>query len=187
MAFPYSQAKEAGLSETPVDPQAQELRLHSLDDTSDKDSRTVEVPPLVPGENSELDASDKILSSSVEEEGQVNEATDSSLKGSEGEITTVPGPSHQSFAEDYPTQHTASSLHAASIHSTGLDIDSNPTETDHSDADSAIGSSVYSSTESTRSSVYDYVEENGRTYHRFKQGKYHLPNDEVSSYFLQLF
>jgi hypothetical protein len=186
MAFPYSQAKEVNLSKTP-DPQAQELSLHSLGGTSDKDSRTVEVPSLVPGQNIELDASDKISSPSVEEVGQVNEATDSALKGTDGGSTTVPEPSYQSFVEDEPTQHTVSSLHAASIHSTGLDIDSNPTETDHSDADSAIGSSVYSSTESTRSSVYDYVEENGRTYHRFKQGKYHLPNDEVSSYFLQLF
>ena len=187
MTFPYSQAKEANLSKTPADPQAQELSLHSLGGASDKDSRTVEVPLVVPGENIELDASDKISSPSVEEEGQVNEATGSAVKDSDGGSTAVPVPSHQSFAEDHPTQYTESSIHAASVFSTGLDIDSNPTETDHSDADSAIGSSVYSSTESTRSSVYDYVEENGRTYHRFKQGKYHLPNDEVSSYFLQLF
>jgi hypothetical protein len=64
-------------------------------------------------------------------------------------------------------------------YSTGLDVDSNPTETDGSDADSAIGPSVFSSTMSTNSSVYEFVEENGRTYHRFKEGKYYLPNDEV--------
>lgn len=29
-----------------------------------------------------------------------------------------------------------------------------------------------------RSSIYDHVEENGRTYHRYKQGKYPLPNDK---------
>lgn len=49
---------------------------------------------------------------------------------------------------------------------------------------------------SVRSSVYDYAEENGRTYHRFKEGRkvslrtvkspwltfieYIMPNDEVS-------
>lgn len=66
---------------------------------------------------------------------------------------------------------------------TGLDVDSNPTETDVSDSDSAIGNSVYSSTFSARSSVYDFVEENGRTYHRFKEGKYYLPNDEVCAQF----
>ncbi|KAK3685340.1 S-adenosyl-L-methionine-dependent methyltransferase [Podospora appendiculata] len=34
------------------------------------------------------------------------------------------------------------------------------------------------STNSLQSSIYDYVEENGRTYHRYKQGKYPLPNDQ---------
>ncbi|KAG0646045.1 putative methyltransferase tdiE [Hyphodiscus hymeniophilus] len=62
---------------------------------------------------------------------------------------------------------------------TGLDVDSNSNETDHSDADSAVGDSIYSSTYSTHSSVFDFVEENGRTYHRFKEGKYYLPNDEI--------
>ncbi|KAH8754051.1 S-adenosyl-L-methionine-dependent methyltransferase [Hyaloscypha finlandica] len=32
---------------------------------------------------------------------------------------------------------------------------------------------------SMRSSVYDHVAENGRTYHRYKEGKYALPNDET--------
>jgi hypothetical protein len=40
------------------------------------------------------------------------------------------------------------------------------------------------STMSARSSIYDYVEENGRTYHRYKEGKYYLPNDEVGFPFL---
>ncbi|KUJ18903.1 S-adenosyl-L-methionine-dependent methyltransferase, partial [Mollisia scopiformis] len=35
------------------------------------------------------------------------------------------------------------------------------------------------STTSIRSSIYENIEENGRTYHHFKQGKYNLPNDEV--------
>ena len=110
----------------------------------------------------------------------------------------------------------------------GLDVDSNPTNTEYSDADSAVGDSIYSSTYSTSSSVRDFVEENGRyvfsktydweaigniptlgkgrlvmkktkmfhvqpmevviliprssrTYHRFKEGRYYLPNDEVSA------
>lgn len=51
-----------------------------------------------------------------------------------------------------------------------------------SDADSAYdgdraSSILKSTTTSLRSSVYDYVEENGRTYHRYKEGKYPLPND----------
>ncbi len=32
---------------------------------------------------------------------------------------------------------------------------------------------------SVASSIYDHVVENGRTYHRYKEGKYMLPNDEV--------
>jgi len=31
---------------------------------------------------------------------------------------------------------------------------------------------------SVGSSVYDFAEENGRTYHKYKEGKYFLPNDE---------
>ena len=34
------------------------------------------------------------------------------------------------------------------------------------------------STQSVRASIYEYVEEYGRTFHRYKQGKYWLPNDE---------
>lgn len=35
-----------------------------------------------------------------------------------------------------------------------------------------------SSTASLSSSILDYRQENGRTYHRYKDGKYHLPNDD---------
>lgn len=53
-------------------------------------------------------------------------------------------------------------------------------DVDTSDTDSAIGSmNDWSSTQSTRSSIYDFVEENGRKYHRFREGRYHLPNDEI--------
>ncbi|KIW08646.1 hypothetical protein, variant [Verruconis gallopava] len=37
--------------------------------------------------------------------------------------------------------------------------------------------STFSSTASLRSSIYEHIEENGRTYHRYKEGKYPLPND----------
>lgn len=46
--------------------------------------------------------------------------------------------------------------------------------------DSAVGGmSFVSSTQSLSSSLYEHVVENGRTYHKFKEGKYPLPNDEV--------
>ncbi|KAH8821322.1 S-adenosyl-L-methionine-dependent methyltransferase [Xylogone sp. PMI_703] len=42
-----------------------------------------------------------------------------------------------------------------------------------------MGQSLLSSTQSMRSSLYESVVENGRTYHKYKQGKYYLPNDDV--------
>jgi hypothetical protein len=50
-----------------------------------------------------------------------------------------------------------------------------------SDIDSAIGDemSIVSSTASLLSSMMRACEENGRTYHGYKDGKYVLPNDRV--------
>lgn len=36
----------------------------------------------------------------------------------------------------------------------------------------------YLSTESVQSSIFEYEQENGRTYHAFRRGKYAIPNDE---------
>ncbi|KAI1076969.1 S-adenosyl-L-methionine-dependent methyltransferase [Whalleya microplaca] len=48
------------------------------------------------------------------------------------------------------------------------------------DRDSALGGMSYpSSTMSATSSIFDHIVENGRTYHRFKEGKYMLPNDAL--------
>ncbi|RDW68603.1 hypothetical protein BP5796_09260 [Coleophoma crateriformis] len=58
--------------------------------------------------------------------------------------------------------------------SPSIDTNSEPARDD----DSAIdGMSNASSTASLQSSLYASVEENGRTYHRYKEGKYPLPND----------
>lgn len=62
-----------------------------------------------------------------------------------------------------------------SISSSTLEVDFSPSAQDNSDADS-INTNL-SSTHSATSSVYDFVEEHGRTYHKYKQGKYVLPND----------
>lgn len=52
-------------------------------------------------------------------------------------------------------------------------------EADDYDGDSAIGSnSAVSSTASLASSIRKHREENGRTYHAYKEGKYPFPNDE---------
>ncbi|KAI3572312.1 S-adenosyl-L-methionine-dependent methyltransferase [Fusarium oxysporum f. sp. albedinis] len=53
-----------------------------------------------------------------------------------------------------------------------------PDDNDAGDQDSSLGDETASSTASLRSSILDYRHENGRTYHRFKDGKYNLPNDE---------
>lgn len=42
------------------------------------------------------------------------------------------------------------------------------------------------STQSIRSSIYEYIEEHGRTFHRYKQGKYWLPNDTLEQERLDL-
>ncbi|KAK3316842.1 S-adenosyl-L-methionine-dependent methyltransferase [Apodospora peruviana] len=61
----------------------------------------------------------------------------------------------------------------------GLSVDS--------DADSAMGDVDYPmSTASVRSSIYEYVEEYGRTFHRYKQGKYWMPNDKTEQERLDL-
>ncbi|RYC63364.1 hypothetical protein CHU98_g2838 [Xylaria longipes] len=62
--------------------------------------------------------------------------------------------------------------------STGLSVDNND-DGDDTDADSAVSdvNQAQSST-SVTSSVYNFVQEHGRTYHRYKEGKYWMPNDE---------
>ncbi|KAK1460881.1 hypothetical protein CMEL01_15178 [Colletotrichum melonis] len=46
------------------------------------------------------------------------------------------------------------------------------------DGESLVGPSVASSSTSVNSSILDYRIENGRTYHKYKDGKYAMPNDE---------
>lgn len=48
---------------------------------------------------------------------------------------------------------------------------------DNSDADSGYGDEAIS-TQSLRSSIFDYEQENGRSYHAYKAGKYVMPNDD---------
>ncbi|KAK2012806.1 methyltransferase domain-containing protein [Colletotrichum eremochloae] len=49
------------------------------------------------------------------------------------------------------------------------------------DADSAMGASVLGSSASMTSSIMKYREENGRTYHAYREGRYVLPNDAVEN------
>ncbi|KAF9769135.1 hypothetical protein IL306_013497 [Fusarium sp. DS 682] len=61
-----------------------------------------------------------------------------------------------------------------------LAVDEHAAE-DDTDADSALGDDAGSDTTSLRSSVLRYREENGRTYHAYKDGAYALPNDEIEN------
>ncbi|KAF9870700.1 hypothetical protein CkaCkLH20_11802 [Colletotrichum karsti] len=60
-------------------------------------------------------------------------------------------------------------------------------EADDQDYDSALDMrSVASSIRSVDSSIMDYRIENGRTYHRYNDGKYNIPNDEIETERLDL-
>ncbi|KAK1723941.1 hypothetical protein CaCOL14_011442 [Colletotrichum acutatum] len=54
-------------------------------------------------------------------------------------------------------------------------------EREWDDSSSDHGSSFASSTTSLNSSIFQHRLENGRTYHKYKDGKYHWPNDEKES------
>ncbi|KAI8267005.1 Secondary metabolism regulator laeA [Colletotrichum sp. SAR11_239] len=85
----------------------------------------------------------------------------------------VPRTSIASFTEQDEVESTH--VPSTSASSVELSIDS-----DMSDADSALwlDGGRASSSASVASSLYRFVEEFGRTYHRYKEGKYFLPNDE---------
>jgi hypothetical protein len=52
-------------------------------------------------------------------------------------------------------------------------------ENDDYAADSVFGDDMPSSTASVASSIFKYRQENGRTYHAYKDGAYPAPNDEI--------
>lgn len=54
-----------------------------------------------------------------------------------------------------------------------------PEEPYISDNDSTYYDDEACSTHSIRSSIYDYEESNGRSYHAYHAGKYYVPNDAV--------
>ena len=49
---------------------------------------------------------------------------------------------------------------------------------DDASSDSGFSEPDQVSTASLQSSIFDYEQENGRTYHAFRRGKYVMPNDE---------
>ncbi|KAI8649253.1 hypothetical protein NCS57_01461900 [Fusarium keratoplasticum] len=67
-----------------------------------------------------------------------------------------------------------------------LVADDNAVQDAFDDGDSALGDDAGSDTTSLRSSILKYREENGRTYHAYKDGAYVLPNDETENERLDL-
>ncbi|KAE9371993.1 S-adenosyl-L-methionine-dependent methyltransferase [Stipitochalara longipes BDJ] len=84
-------------------------------------------------------------------------------------------PSLPIVQNDEPSSHEQVGIEVAEAPSVAaLSVDS-----EERDNDSALGNtSIYTTNTSARSSVYDFVFENGRTYHSYREGKYELPNDE---------
>ncbi|GKT84625.1 LOW QUALITY PROTEIN: methyltransferase domain-containing protein [Colletotrichum tofieldiae] len=62
-----------------------------------------------------------------------------------------------------------------------IEADASPEPDAPGDADSTIGQDDFSATTSLHSSIIDYRVENGRTYHRYKEGKYFAPNDSLET------
>ncbi|KAJ9653512.1 hypothetical protein H2198_007294 [Neophaeococcomyces mojaviensis] len=56
-------------------------------------------------------------------------------------------------------------------------VEVDPTAIDNTDPDSTYDEATLESTQSLSSSIFDYEEVHGRTYHAYHNGKYWLPND----------
>lgn len=93
-----------------------------------------------------------------------------------GPSSNPPGPAQADRdPSSAPTDCDSVSTHAPSSFSLGLSVD---TDDSRSDSDSAVGSfRAQSSSMSATSSIFDFVEEHGRTWHRYHEGKYFMPND----------
>ncbi|KAF7541938.1 hypothetical protein G7054_g312 [Neopestalotiopsis clavispora] len=79
----------------------------------------------------------------------------------------------EQLSDEHLSYETSDTHGDSSSFSIGLSVDYDD------DNDSALGSILGGgSSMSATSSIYEFVEEFGRTFHRYKEGKYFLPNDE---------
>ncbi|KAK2045211.1 methyltransferase [Colletotrichum somersetense] len=82
-------------------------------------------------------------------------------------------------AEQQVSESTEATVQAeGSIEADSDELASNFDETSSSDGGYGTDSATNAST-SIESSVRDYLYENGRRYHRFREGQYNFPNDEI--------
>ncbi|OAA65255.1 methyltransferase domain-containing protein [Niveomyces insectorum RCEF 264] len=104
------------------------------------------------------------------------QAAETAAETSDKPPSSVPAPAPAPAAAPgvIPDSASTRSHNAMSGYSVDLSVDTEPV-----DADQPLGSfETLSSSRSVNSTVYHFVEEFGRTFHRYKEGKYYLPNDE---------
>ncbi|RYC60301.1 hypothetical protein CHU98_g5919 [Xylaria longipes] len=98
-----------------------------------------------------------------------------------GNLDDVPGVSsqHSSISQQpAPESHMRMMTEGNRLSWGGGSAPSLPSIDDDPEDDAmSIAESVKSSTMSLDPTLYHFVEENGRTYHKYKQGRYFLPND----------
>ncbi|KAK4112905.1 S-adenosyl-L-methionine-dependent methyltransferase [Canariomyces notabilis] len=117
-------------------------------------------------------------------------AADRSAVSAAGPDPAVPPADDDTVADgDVPEPHdnesgSVGSSAEFSNFSVELSVDLDDDGRIHSASDSATGASP--SSVSVSSSVYKFVTENGRTFHKYKEGKYYLPNDEKEQHRLDL-
>ncbi|KAK6613083.1 hypothetical protein QC760_003232 [Botrytis cinerea] len=120
-------------------------------------------------------------------EADVNAVSLSNLDSTE-HIPSTNIDSNQNLTTEIYTSSYGHHVSAAETQMAGapeLEVDSIHSS-NSSDADSTMGNSFISSTVSVRESLYEFVEENGRTYHAYNSGKYILPNDDAEQERLDL-
>lgn len=97
----------------------------------------------------------------------------------------APGEPHKALSTPEPETQSSDIYNPPVVTGEGPgDDDSNssqvqPEVTQGDDTDSAYGDEISTYTASVRSSIYDYPERYGRTYHAYQEGRYTLPTDEA--------
>lgn len=161
LALPISDAQQHGQVEHPLQTQPQ---LHQLD-----------VEPRKEGEGSVPATSAHVSSTSSPSTGQVTQESDipssSSSMPSDGQ-----GLEHQSTSQPlFTTADEQEDLEAVAQAEDGHIV----VDSDEASDGGYASDTVTAASTSLASSVRDYAFENGRRYHRFREGRYNFPNDDV--------
>jgi ubiquinone/menaquinone biosynthesis C-methylase UbiE len=156
---------------------APETQPTEIQPTTDVDVPVPDAPPFAP----ERASSSSIDIPELAQESHPKPGIPSSTNTDVDTLITDAPPftTEHPYSSNADIPDTASTV-ASSISNPTLEVDSSSSTYDDSDADSGITDvRGLSSTQSARSSIYDFVEEHGRTFHKYKEGKYVLPNDAL--------